>query len=153
MSGGTDTWTDRDRTEQEYWLQKSDATMSLRYGWCCSHRHQLCREEWDAPIQWIHPVRPVWIRIWVYVVRACVHWTVCSEIPRNREEETIKVLGEPGADLIWSRAQRCKHARPPTEENPLGLLFLLVLGSEAIRLLLTLKPQKERQTVAHGNHH
>lgn len=104
MSGGTDTWqTDRDRTEQEYWLKNSDVTVSLRYGWCCSQRHQPrggARMQQSSGVTQCDQFkcRPL------HVVYVCVHWTARSEIPKDRT----------GNRKCWGTRSKT-HLEPSTE--------------------------------------
>lgn len=100
----------------------------------------------DAPIQWIHPVWPGWIQAIMRV----------STGPSSlRFPETVQETGSSGGTGSKTHLEPSTEAqtrKTPKKENHLGLFCLEVLGSEVIRLLLTGKPPKERQTVAPGSH-
>lgn len=142
MNGGTDTWTDRQRQDRTGILVtriRCNSVPQIRV--VCSHRHQLCRgermQQSSGFTQFDQFERRPLCRVHV-----CVHWTVCSEIPRNST----------GNRKFWGTRSKT-HLELSTEvetrktlktENHLGLLIILVWGCDVIRLMLT--RQKERQT-------
>lgn len=122
----TDEWRDRHMTDR----QRQDRTGILvtkfrcdsvpQIRWCCSHRHQLCggaRMQQSSGFTQCDQFeyRPL------HVVYMCVHWTVYSEIPKDRTGNR-KFWG------TWSKTHlepstEVETRKTPRKENRLTLIY------------------------------